>query len=40
MANFNYEWWTISIKERTGTYTWELKGKNKDNVIKQIKKSG
>lgn len=38
MANFHYEWWTVSIKSTTGVETWEFKGKNKENVIRQIKK--
>lgn len=38
MASFNYEWWTISIKCWTGTYTYEFKAKNKENVIRQIKR--
>lgn len=38
MPNFNYEWWSIKIKCRTGVYTWEFKGKNKENVAKQIRK--
>lgn len=38
MANFNYEWWTVSVKCLTGTYSYEFKAKNKQNVIRQIKK--
>ena len=38
MANFNYEWWTVSVKCLTGTYPYEFKAKNKQNVIRQIKK--
>ena len=37
-SSFNYEWWTVRIKERTGILTWEFKGKNKDHIIKQIQK--
>lgn len=38
MATFNYEWWTIEIRYTNGTYTCEFKGKNKENIIRQIKK--
>lgn len=38
MANFNYEWWTVSVKCLTGTYSYEFKAKNKQNVIRQIKR--
>ena len=38
MVNFHYEWWTVSIKATTGIDTWEFKGKNKENIIRQIKK--
>lgn len=38
MPKFNYEWWTVTIKCRTGVLTWEFKGKNKESVIRQIKK--
>ena len=37
-SSFNYEWWTVRIKERTGILTWEFKGKSKDHIIKQIQK--
>ena len=37
-SGFNYEWWTVRVKERTGILTWEFKGKNKDHIIKQIQK--
>ncbi len=39
MKAFNYEWWTVSIRFTTGTVTCEFKGKNKENVIRQIKRS-
>ena len=38
MANFQYEWWTVDIRYHTGIYHCEFKGKNKDNIIKQIEK--
>lgn len=38
MVNFNYEWWTVSIKSTTGVDTWEFKGKNRENIIRQITK--
>lgn len=38
MVKFNYEWWTVSIKSTTGVDTWEFKGKNRENIIRQIKK--
>ena len=38
MSKFHYEWWTVNIKYPTGTRCREYKGKNKDGVIKQIKK--
>lgn len=36
MAKFEYEWWTVEVKEATGPIIWEIKAKNKDNAIKQI----
>lgn len=38
MAAFHYEYWTVQIKQPTGTYILEIKGKSKENVIKQINK--
>lgn len=38
MSKFQYEWWTVEVKEATGKITWEIKAKNKENAIKQIKK--
>lgn len=38
MANFQYEWWTVDIRYRAGTFSTEFKGKNRDSVIRQIKK--
>lgn len=38
MKNFEYEWWNVKAKEPTGTYTLEVKAKNKENAIKQFKK--
>lgn len=37
MTTFNYEWWHIRIKDQTGTMTWEVKAKNKESAIRQIK---
>lgn len=37
MAKFNYEWWTISIRFTNGMCDCEFKGKNKENIISQIK---
>ena len=34
--NFEYEWWTVSIRFPTGTITCEYKGKSKEHIIKQI----
>lgn len=39
MSNFHYEWWTVRAKELTGWITYECKGKNKESVIKQIKRA-
>lgn len=36
MASFEYEWWTVEIKEATGRVTLEVKAKNKNNAVKQI----
>lgn len=36
--SFEYEWWTVSIKFTTGTYICEFKGKDKEHIIKQIKR--
>lgn len=38
MSNFRYEWWTVRVHEPTGWCTWELKGKSRDHVIRQITK--
>lgn len=38
MGAFEYEWWNVDSKEPTGTYTLEVKAKNKENAIKQFKK--
>ncbi len=38
MGKFEYEWWTVEVIEATGKITWKVKAKNKENVIKQIKK--
>ena len=37
MTNYHYEWWTVDVVETSGRYTWEIKGKTKDSVIRQIK---
>lgn len=39
MSKFNYEWWTVDITDTAGRITWKFKGKNKDNVIRQINKA-
>lgn len=38
MGAFEYEWWTVDVKTEGGTITYEFKGKNRENVIKQINK--
>ena len=38
MKTFNYEWWIVSIRFTNGTVYCEFKGKNKENIIRQIKK--
>lgn len=38
MGSFQYEWWNVSIRFLTGTYTCEVKAKNKENAIKSFKK--
>jgi len=38
MASFNYEWWTVRIRDTAGWLTWEFKGKSRDHVVRQIKK--
>ena len=38
MEKFQYEWWNVKSKEPTGTYTLEVKAKNRENAIKQFKK--
>lgn len=38
MGKFQYEWWTVDIKEATGRIRLEVKAKNRENAIKQIKK--
>lgn len=38
MGSFQFEWWTVKVHEATGHVKWEIKAKNRDNAIKQIKK--
>lgn len=38
MANFQYEWWVVDIRYRAGICSVEFKGKDRDSVIRQIKK--
>lgn len=38
MSTFNYEWWTVVIKQSVGTSTFEFKAKSKESAIKQIQK--
>lgn len=38
MKTFNYEWWTVTIRFDCGTMDCEYKGKNKENIIRRIKK--
>lgn len=38
MAEFNYEWWLVDVKEATGACTLEIKAKSKDHAIRQIDK--
>ena len=37
-GQFQFEWWDVEIKEATGQITLEVKARNKDGAIKQIKK--
>ncbi len=37
MGSFQYEWWTVEVKEATGKMRWEVKAKSKDGAIKQFK---
>lgn len=36
MGGFQYEWWTVEAKEATGTVTWEVKARSKENAVSQI----
>jgi hypothetical protein len=38
LSTFQFEWWTVEVRECTGRITWEVKAKNKENAIKQIQK--
>jgi hypothetical protein len=38
MTKYHYEWWTVQVQETTGLTTWELKGRDQEHVVKQIKK--
>lgn len=38
MGNFQYEWWNVNLREATGLIILEVKAKNKDGAIKQIKR--
>lgn len=35
---FQYDWYTVRVREATGVITWEVKAKNRENAIKQVKK--
>lgn len=37
MVSYNYEWWTVRARTRTGVYTLEVKARNRENAIKQFK---
>lgn len=38
MTSFHYEWYTVQALFYTGTYTLEVKAKNKDGAVRQFKK--
>ena len=38
MGTFQFEWWTVEVKEATGLLTWEIKAKSKEGAIKRIQK--
>lgn len=38
MQNYQYEWWNVKIKFRTGTYIAECKAIDKEHAIKQFEK--
>ena len=38
MGNFQYEWWTVTIRDESGVVTYLFKGRSKESVIKQINK--
>lgn len=33
---FEYEWWTVDVREATGRITYEVKAKNRKNAEKQV----
>ena len=37
MVQFQYEWWTVTAREATGTIVWEVKARSKEGAIRQIK---
>jgi hypothetical protein len=37
-GTFQYEWYTVRVREATGVITWEVKAKNRENAIKAILK--
>lgn len=38
MGQFQYQWWTVEVREATGRIGWEIKAKSKDGAVKQIRK--
>ncbi len=38
MSAFQFQWWTVEVREATGKMGWEVKAKTKENAIKAIKK--
>ena len=38
MPKFHYEWWTIQVKESTGIIAWEVKCRDREHAVKEIKR--
>lgn len=36
--HFEYEWWTVVIRQTVGTNTFEFKSRSKEHAIKQIQR--
>lgn len=38
MGKYQYQWWTVEVREATGRCTWEIKARSKEGAVKAINK--